>query len=141
MAEPKSKGFKVEKKNRNYIKEFKEFREDIKFPSQEEMGMSNSAYERFMFEQGIYRDPDGYLQQLNDEQLKDFRIREGIDEPEDWDALEKNKEKYGMELAQKKAKRNASKKYASRFTILDIADNLGLGFTLFDNKKKEKENV
>tara|TARA_R100000234_G_scaffold18838_1_gene10532 strand:- start:215 stop:634 length:420 start_codon:yes stop_codon:yes gene_type:complete len=56
--------------------------EDVQFPSQEEMGMSDNEYMDFQFEQGVYEDESGVLRQLTPEQNEDrLRTVEGEDIP------------------------------------------------------------
>jgi len=54
--------------------------QDVKFPSQAEMGMSDNEYKRFQQEQGVYRDKSGVLKQLTPEKnIERRRIIEGED--------------------------------------------------------------
>lgn len=56
--------------------------EDVQFPSQEEMGMSDNEYMEFQFEQGVYEDENGVLKQLTPKQNEDrLRVVEGEDIP------------------------------------------------------------
>ena len=55
--------------------------EDVQFPSQEEMGMTDTEYMEFQYENGVYRDNNGVLKQLSSEQLDEVRREDGEDIP------------------------------------------------------------
>jgi hypothetical protein len=56
--------------------------ENLDFPSQEEMGMSDNEYRQFMFEQGIYKDQEGFKQLPSDLNIQRRRQYEGEDIPD-----------------------------------------------------------
>jgi hypothetical protein len=52
---------------------------NLDFPTQEDMGMSDNEYRQFMFEQGVYKDKDGYKQLDSDLNIQRRKIYEGED--------------------------------------------------------------
>tara|TARA_R100000655_G_scaffold31517_2_gene63020 strand:+ start:7382 stop:7801 length:420 start_codon:yes stop_codon:yes gene_type:complete len=95
--------------------------EDVQFPSQEEMGMSDNEYMDFQFEQGVYEDESGVLRQLTPEQFNDVRRFEGEDIPFKDDIYEGEQGAAGLRSAKATldpltdAKRTASKEVGPRF--------------------------
>lgn len=55
---------------------------NLDFPSQEEMGMSDNEYRQFMFEQGVYKDQEGFKQLPADLNIQRRRQYEGEDIPD-----------------------------------------------------------
>jgi hypothetical protein len=55
---------------------------NLDFPSQEEMGMTDNEYRQFMFEQGVYKDSEGWKQLPADVNIQRRRIYEGEDIPD-----------------------------------------------------------
>lgn len=55
---------------------------NLDFPTQEDMGMSDNEYRQFMFEQGVYKDRDGYKRLDSDLNIQRRKIYEGEDIPD-----------------------------------------------------------
>lgn len=99
---------------------------NLDFPSQEEMGMTDNEYRQFMFEQGVYKDSEGWKQLPADVNIQRRRIYEGEDIPDPNSMYNESGERPAGMLQASAPQENVETKGKTLDTIQSTLDAAGM---------------